>query len=63
MKSKECDMGLFRRKSIWQRAIEPVTDHIDTKALTRSGLVTVVGAVTLTAASALVSAVRRRDGR
>jgi len=50
-----------RRKSRWERAIEPLTGHIDGRALTRSGLTAAAGVVGLTAASALLSVLRRRD--
>lgn len=57
-------MRLFRRKkSMWQRAVEPVADRVDARALTRSGLAAAAGAIGLTAASAVVSSVRRRNDR
>lgn len=56
-------MGLFHRKSMWQKAIEPVTDHVDSKSLAKSGLTAVVGAVSLTVVSAVVSSLRRKDER
>jgi hypothetical protein len=52
-------MGLFRRKSKWQRAV----DSIDPKVAGRSGASVVAGAVAMTVASAAVSALRRREGR
>lgn len=55
-------MRLFwRRKSMWERAIEPFTNHVDGRSLTRSGLTAVAGAVGLTAASAVLSSLRRRE--
>lgn len=51
----------WRRKSRWERAIEPLTSHVDGRALTRSGLTAAAGFVGLTAASALLSSLRRRD--
>jgi len=55
-------MRLFwRRKSRWERAIEPLTNHVDGRSLARSGLTAVAGAVGLTAASAVLSSLRRRE--
>lgn len=51
----------WRRKSRWERAIEPLTSHIDGRAFTRSGLTAAAGVVGLTAASALLSSLRRRE--
>lgn len=52
---------LWRRKSVWERAIEPLTDRVDGRSLAKSGLTAVVGAVGLTAASAVLSSLRRRE--
>lgn len=54
-------MALMHRKSKWQRALRPVTDRVDTKTVARSGLTTAVGALGLTATSAVISAIRRRS--
>lgn len=58
-------MRLFHRKSMWQKAIEPITDHLnlDAKSLAKSGLTAAVSVISLTAASAAVSSLRRRDKR
>lgn len=56
-------MGLFNKKTKWQRAAELVTDRVDGKALARSGVtaaVSTAGALGVTAVSAIVSARRRR---
>lgn len=55
-------MGLFHRKSRWERAIAPL-GNLDSKGVARSGMTAVVSAVGMTAASAAVSAVRRRQAR
>jgi hypothetical protein len=52
---------MFHRKSKWERAIEPVTDHVDAKSLTKSAVTAVVGALALTTASAAISSVRRKE--
>lgn len=51
----------WRRKSRWERAIEPLTGHVDGRALTRSGLTAAAGVIGLTAASAVLSSLRRRE--
>lgn len=51
----------WKKKSMWERAVEPLANHVDGQALTRSGLAAVAGAVSLTAASALLSSWRRRE--
>ena len=52
-------MSLFRRKkSRWQRMIEPVANRVDTRTAAKSGLIAAAGLVGLTAASAAVSALR-----
>jgi hypothetical protein len=48
-------MGLLRRENKWQRAIEPVTDHVSVPSLAKSGVTAVVGAMFVTAASAVGS--------
>lgn len=53
-------MGFLRRKSRWQRAIDPVTD-IDVTSLAKSGLAAAASALTLTVASAVVSSLRRKE--
>ncbi|MEJ7722018.1 MAG: hypothetical protein WKF58_17025 [Ilumatobacteraceae bacterium] len=56
-------MGLFRRKSAWARARDAVASRADGKGIAKSGLTTAAGAVGVTAASAVVSAVRRKGAR
>lgn len=56
-------MSILRKKSVWQRATQPLSNHVDTKSAVRSGVTTAIGALSLTAASAVVSAVRRRGDR
>jgi hypothetical protein len=56
-------MGLLRRKSMWERAVQPVTDRVDAKSLAKSGLTAAVSALTITAASAVLSSVRRKEQR
>jgi len=57
-------MRLFRRKkSRWQRIVKPVSERLDTKTLTRPGLTAAVSLVGLTAASAVVSSLRRAEER
>ena len=57
-------MRLFRRKkSRWQRIVKPVSERLDTKTLTRPGLTAAVSLVGLTAASAVVSSLRRTEDR
>ena len=53
-------MWSIRKKSKWQRAAEPLSSHLPAKSAIKSGVGTVIGALSLTAASAVVSAVRRR---
>lgn len=55
-------MGMFHKKTKWERAIAPLS-HVDSKGVARSGVTAVVSAVGMTAASAAVSAVRRRQAR
>lgn len=50
---------MFRRKSTWDRLIEPVTKVVDSGPV-KSGLTAVATAVGVTMASAAVSAARRR---
>ncbi len=54
-------MSLFRKQSIWQRAAKPVTSQVDVKSASKSGLVAVAGAIGVTAASAVISSIRRKD--
>jgi len=56
-------MGLLHRKSRWEKAIEPVTGHLDAKALARSGITVAVSALSLTVGSAVLSSLRRRGQR
>ena len=56
-------MTLFRRKTWWERAVSPVTDHVDAAGLAKSGLTTLVGLVSLTAVSSAISAARRKDAQ
>ena len=56
-------MSLFRRKTWWQRALKPVTDHVDAPGLAKSGLTTLLGALSVTAASSAISAARRKEER
>jgi hypothetical protein len=51
-------MKLIHRKSRWQRLLEPVAGATPGRSVVRSGLVTVGAMAGLTAASAVVSAVR-----
>lgn len=53
-------MGLFHRKSAWQRATEHVAVLIQPKSLAKTGL-TAAGVVGLTAASAIASSLRAKD--
>lgn len=54
---------LRKKKSPWERVIEPVMNRVDGRSLARSGLTAVAGAISLTVASALLSSLRRRDDR
>lgn len=55
-------MRLFRRKSRWQKAVEPVA-NADVRSLAKSGLAAAASAATITAASAAVSSWRRKEQR
>ncbi len=57
-------MGLFHRKSRWERLIEPIAIGVTSathRGAVRSGLAAAGAAVGVSVASAVVSAVRRRD--
>lgn len=51
----------WRKKSRWERTIEPFAKHVNGGAATRSGLTAAIGFVSLTAVSAVASALRRRE--
>jgi uncharacterized protein (DUF697 family) len=53
-------MALFSRKSRWRKAIKPLTRRVDTRKLAKTGLTAAGGAISVTAASAWVSSLRRR---
>jgi hypothetical protein len=55
-------MRLFRRKkTLWQRALEPFSERVKPGNMARSGLTVAAGAVALTTASAVVSSLRHRQ--
>ncbi len=51
---------MFRKKSTWQKMADPLT-HVAGKSIVKSGATAAAMAVGMTAASAAVSAVRRRQ--
>ena len=53
-------MMKMRRKSMWQRLV-PGSLQVSAKEVAKSGLTAVVTAVGLTAVSAAVSGIRKRD--
>lgn len=52
-------MSLFRRKKKWQRVVGRLSDAADSPAV-KTGAGALAGLMTLTAASAAVSSVRRK---
>lgn len=56
-------MGLFRKKSRWQRAAEPLIERVPGKAAIKSGAVAAGAAVAVTAVSSVVSAARKKMSR
>jgi len=53
-------MAWFRKKSAWQRATEPLVGRIPGKAAVKSGAVAAAVTVGVTAASSVVSALRKK---
>jgi hypothetical protein len=53
-------MGLFRKKSTWQKLIEPVSNGVP-KAAAKPGLAALGTFVAMSLASAVVSSVRQRQ--
>lgn len=53
-------MSFLRKKSFAERAAEELAHRVDTKALARSGIRVVGSVASLAAASAIVSAVRKK---
>lgn len=54
-------LGIMRRKSVWQRAIAPFTHRRSSRSHLRSGLGALGGAIGVTATSAIISGLRRRE--
>jgi hypothetical protein len=54
-------MSLIRRKKKWQRVVEKVVAGAADSQAVKAGAGTLAGLVTLTAASAAVSSVRRKS--
>ncbi len=53
-------MAWFRKKSTWQRVTEPLAGRIPGKAAVKSGAVAAGVTVGVTAASSVVSALRKK---
>lgn len=53
-------MSFLRKKSIAERAVQGLARRVDTKGLARSGVKVVGSVASLAAASAVVSAVRKK---
>jgi hypothetical protein len=58
---RERSTAMFRKKSAWERATSRVPSGDGAKSAAKSGVAAMVGAVALTAASAVVSSLRKRD--
>ncbi len=56
-------MMLFRKKSAWDRLKDPVVSRAPDASTLRSGALAAGAAVALTAASSVVSSIRKKDAR
>ena len=56
-------MGLFRRKTIWERMRDAVAGYPNATTVAKSGFASAASVIGLAAASAVVSSVRRKAAR